>query len=92
MIANIFSPDPRPGQERPAANLPADVEQAVRGLTKDKQSLIRGEALRLLGETKDKKYADLFLAGLNDQSYFVVDESATALGSVGGSASVRRVG
>ncbi len=83
VIANIFSPDPRPGQERPAANLPADVEQAVRGLTKDKQSLIRGEALRLLGETKDKKYADLFIAGLNDQSYFVIDESATALGRVG---------
>lgn len=83
VIANIFSPDPRPGQERPAANLPADVEQAVRGLTKDKESLIRGEALRLLGETKDKKYADLFLAGLDDQSYSVIDESATALGRIG---------
>ncbi|MEP6944951.1 MAG: M1 family aminopeptidase, partial [Acidobacteriota bacterium] len=79
-IANIYSPDPRPGQERPAANLPADVEQLANRLTKDPQSLIRSDAVRLLGETKDAKYADRFLAALNDQSYTVIDDAAAALG------------
>lgn len=79
-IANIFSPDPRPGQPRAAANLPAEVEQLAIRMTKDQQSLIRSDALRLLGETKQAKYADRYISALTDQSYAVIDDAATALG------------
>lgn len=82
VIANIYSPDPRPGQARPAAKLDANVEAAVIRLTKHARSSVRGDALELLGETQDKKYSDLLLAGLNDRSYEVVDQSALALGRV----------
>ncbi len=80
VIANIYSPDPPRGQERVTPTFDALVEPAIMRLTKDSRSLIRGEAIRLLGETKDSKYADLMLPGLTDQSYFVIDESAMALG------------
>lgn len=80
LIADIYSPDPPRGKERVTPTLEGPVEAAVIRLTKDKVSLIRGEAIRLLGETKDAKYADRMIPGLNDQSYFVIDESATALG------------
>ena len=82
VIANIYSPDPPRGQERPAVKLDANVEQAMMRLAKDTQPIIRGEALELLGETQDKKYADLFVAALNDRSYTVIDQSALALGRV----------
>jgi aminopeptidase N len=78
-LAEIFSPDPPQGAERPAAKLDANVEQAVVRLAKDPQSLIRGDALRLLGETRDQKYAPLFIAALNDRSYNVIDNAAVSL-------------
>ena len=80
VIANIFSPDPRPGQERPAFSLDAATEAAVIRLTKDPQSAIRGDAIELLGETQNKKYADLFVPALNDRSYFVINQASMALG------------
>lgn len=80
VIANIYSPDPPQGQERVAATLDAKVEQATMRLAKDAQSLIHADAIRLLGETKDPKHADVFLAALNDRSYNVIDEAAVALG------------
>ncbi len=79
-IANIYSPDPPPGRERAAAKLDANVEALVMHLTKDKQSLIRADAIELLGETQDKKYTDTYLAALNDQSYSVIGQAANALG------------
>ncbi len=81
-LANIFSPDPRPGQERPAAKLDAGVEAAVVRLTKAKEVQIKGDAMELLGETRDKKYADIFLANLNDPSYEVIDQASLALARV----------
>ena len=78
-IAAVYSPDPAPGQDRPAAKLDAKVEASVLRLAKDPQSLIRADAIELLGETQDKKYVDIFLAGLNDRSYGVIDQSAAAL-------------
>ena len=80
VIANIYSPDPRPGSPRPPAKLDANVEQAVVRLTKDSQPLIKGDAIELLGETQDPKYAPLFISFLNDRSYTVIDQSALALG------------
>jgi hypothetical protein len=79
VIANIYSPDPSPGQARGAAKLDANVEAAVIRLTKDPQSLIRADAIALLGETQDKKYADYALPMLTDQSYSVIDEASMAL-------------
>jgi aminopeptidase N len=82
VIANIYSPDPPPGQERPAAKLDGNVEAATLRLTKDKESLIRGDAIELLGETRDKKYVDLALSMLNDRSYSVIDQASLALGRI----------
>ena len=82
MIANIYSPDPRPGQERPAAKLDAGVEAAVVRLTRAKEVQIKGDAMELLGETRDKKFADIFMANLNDPSYEVIDQASLALARV----------
>ncbi|MFZ1699699.1 MAG: M1 family aminopeptidase [Pyrinomonadaceae bacterium] len=80
VIANIYSPDPAPGQERPAAKLDANVEASVIRLTKDAQSVIRGDAIELLGETQDKKHVGMALSMLNDRSYEVIDQASLALG------------
>lgn len=82
VIANLYSPDPKPGQERAAFNLDGPVEQTVVRLTKDPKSVIRGDAIELLGETQDKKYADIFVPALNDQSYEVIDQASAALARV----------
>ena len=49
------------------------------GLAKDPQSLIRGDAIRLLGETQDAKYVPTYLTALNDRSYGVIDQASQAL-------------
>lgn len=82
VIANIYSPDPKPGQERQAFKLDAATEATVLRLAKDKESLIRADAIELLGETQDKKYADVFYSSLNDRSYSVIDQASAALGQV----------
>ena len=82
VVANLYSPDPEPGEDRPAFKLQGATEQAVIRLTKDPQSLIRGDAIELLGETQDKKYADIFVPALKDQSYEVIDQASKALGTV----------
>ena len=79
-VAAVYSPDPPPGQERPAAKLDAAGEALALRLAKAKESLIRADAIELLGETRDKKYADVYLAALNDPSYSVIDQAAHALG------------
>lgn len=80
VIANLYSPDPRPGQPRPAAKLDANVEALAIRLTKDKESAMRGDAIELLGETQDKKHVDLALSMLDDRSYQVIDQASLALG------------
>lgn len=81
-IANIVSPDPSPGTERPAATIDAATTATIVKATKDKNNFVRGDALELLGETKDPKYADLFTAGIKEQSFVIVGQSATALAAV----------
>lgn len=81
-VANVYSPDPRPGQERQAAKLDDATAQVVLRLTKDKESLIRADAIELLGETKDPKYASVYTPALNDQSYSVIDQASLALGKL----------
>ena len=82
VVANIYSPDPKPGQERAAFKLDAPAEAAVLRLAKDKESLIRADAIELLGETQDKKYANVFMPALNDPSYSVIDNAATAIARI----------
>lgn len=82
VIANIYSPDPPPGKDRPAVKLDANVEAAVVRLTKHPRSSLRGDAFELLGETQDKKYAGMFIEALGDRSYEVIDQSSLALARV----------
>ena len=82
VIADIYSPDPPRGQPRPAAMITPAVEELMMRLAKDPQSLIRTDAIRLLGETQDRKYTSLLMAALNDPSYAVIDDAALALGRV----------
>ncbi len=84
VIANIYSPDPPPGADRPAAKIDEQPLQAVARMTKDANPLVRAEAIELIGETKDAKYTDTFIASLNDQSYSVIGQSAIALARVKG--------
>jgi len=79
VIANIYSPDPSPGQERPVVRLDANVEAATVRLTKDAQAPIRADAYELLGETRDAKHTALYVAALDDRSYGVIDQAASAL-------------
>ena len=82
-IANlhtIFVPKTPRGAPEPTAVLDESTAQMLLKAVKDKQSLIRADAIALLGATKDAKYTDLYLAALNDKSYGVIDSAAISLG------------
>ncbi len=80
VLADIYSPDLPQGQTPPPAQLPANVEQSMLRLTKDRQPLVQAEAIQLLGETRDAKHAAVYLPFLDDRSYGVIDAAAEALG------------
>ncbi len=80
-LSEIFVPQTPPGVPAPTAKLDEATTQILLKSAKDEQSLIRAEAISLLGATKDAKYADLYLTALNDQSYGVIDAAAVALGT-----------
>jgi aminopeptidase N len=82
VIANIYSPDPAPGQQRAAAKLDPNVEAAVIRLASDQQNQVRGDAIELLGETQDKKFTDIFVRNLNSRSYELIEQSSLALARV----------
>jgi aminopeptidase N len=52
---------------------------ALTTATKDANSNVRAAAITGLGFLRDKKYADMFLAALNDQSYGVIDVASISL-------------
>jgi len=79
-IGDMYSPEPKLGQPRAAFKLDSPAEAVLLRLAKDPQSLIRADAIEILGITQDKKYADLYLAALNDRSYSVIDQASQALG------------
>ena len=66
VLADIYSPDLPQGQTPPPAQLPANVEQSMLRLTKDRQPLVQAEAIQLLGETRDAKHAAVYLPFLDD--------------------------
>ncbi len=80
-LAEIYVPQTPPGVPTPPAKLDDATTQMLLKSTKDKESLIRAEAVSLLGASKDVKFADIYLNALNDQSYGVIDAAAIALGS-----------
>ncbi len=61
--------------------LDAATEQTMLKAAKDEKSLVRADALGFLSASRDPKYADLYLAALNDPSYSVVDNAAIGLGT-----------
>ncbi|HTH51646.1 MAG TPA: HEAT repeat domain-containing protein, partial [Pyrinomonadaceae bacterium] len=79
VLAAIVSPDPKPGQTRPPVKLDAATEALAIRFAKDPRSLIRADAIRLLGESQDAKYVQTYLGALNDPSYGVIDAAALAL-------------
>jgi aminopeptidase N len=80
-VNNLSLPQVQPGAPLPAVILSEAVTQTLLKALKDENSLIRSDAIELLGATKDTKYADLYLAALNDRSYGVIDSAAEALGA-----------
>ncbi|HEX8738300.1 MAG TPA: M1 family aminopeptidase [Pyrinomonadaceae bacterium] len=78
-IRQMFVPQSPPWVKKPAAKLDDATAQTILKATKDEKSLIRAEAIELLGFTQDAKYADVYLSALSDQSYTVVGNAASAL-------------
>ncbi|MGI9036841.1 MAG: M1 family aminopeptidase, partial [Pyrinomonadaceae bacterium] len=66
--------------EEPAVTLDAATIAMLQKLTKDENSMVRADAISLLGATKDPQYVPLYIAALNDPSYTVIDFAAGALG------------
>jgi aminopeptidase N len=82
VVGEAYVPLPKPGESRVAAKLDPSVEALVTRLTKDPESLIRADAVEILGATQDKKYENVFTAALNDRSYSVIEDGARALGEL----------
>jgi aminopeptidase N len=78
-ISQIFVPPSPPWVKKPAVKLDEATVQTALKAVKDEKSLTRADALDLLGLTQDAKYADVYLAALNDRSYTVIQRAATAL-------------
>jgi aminopeptidase N len=79
-IVSFVTPQPTsPLASAPAVVLDDATTQVLLKAAKDAQSMVRADAISLLGATRDAKYADLYLAALGDQSYSVIDQAALAL-------------
>ena len=80
-VNNLSFPKLPPGTPPPAITLGDSIVQVLFRAAKDENSQIRSDAIDLLGATKDEKYADFYIAALNDRSYGVIDSAAGALGA-----------
>jgi aminopeptidase N len=67
------------------ANFDAATVVALTAATKDANSNVRAAAISGLGFLRDAKYADIFLAALNERSYGVIDAAAVSLARTGDS-------
>ncbi|MBA3632416.1 MAG: HEAT repeat domain-containing protein [Acidobacteria bacterium] len=80
-ISQIVSPQQmNPLAEKAAVKLDEATVQVLLKAAKDENSLVRADAIELLGATKDTKYTDLYLSALNDRSYSMIENAAVALG------------
>lgn len=64
-----------------SSNLDSATIAMLQKAVKDDKAPIRADAILMLGETEDAKYAPIYLDALNDRSYNVIDHAADALGS-----------
>ena len=80
-VNNLSLPRVQPGQQIPTIKLSDEIVQTLLKAMKDENSLIRADAIQLLAITRDRKYADLYIAALGDPSYGVIDAAAGALGN-----------
>ncbi len=80
-VNNLSFPQLPPGTPIPPITLSDAIVQVLLRAAKDENALIRSDAIDLLGATKDPKYADFYIAALNDRSYGVIDSAAGALGA-----------
>ncbi len=79
-ISRVLAPrNPNPFAQAAAVKLDDATIQALLKAAKDQNSLVRADAVELLGMTQDAKYADVYLSALNDRSYTVIDNAAVAL-------------
>ncbi len=79
LIQTVAAPQ-NPTAVNPApANFDAATIAALNAAAKDANSNVRAAAIAGLGRLQDAKYADTFLAALNDRSYGVIDSAALAL-------------
>ncbi|MEO6588407.1 MAG: M1 family aminopeptidase [Pyrinomonadaceae bacterium] len=77
-VASVLLPS-TPAGEIPKADLDSATIQTLLKAAKDQKSTIRANAISVLALTNDPKYSDLYFAGLKDQSYSVVEQSAIGL-------------
>ena len=75
----LQTPQLSPLAEAPPIKLDDATAQTLVKAAKDEKSLVRADAIGLLGDTSDAKYADIYLNAVNDQSYGVIDKAAIAL-------------
>jgi aminopeptidase N len=64
---------------KPAPVYSAELTNALLSAAKDQNSGVRAAAIGLLARTRSAKFADLYVAALNDQSYNVIDNASIAL-------------
>lgn len=76
----LLTPNPN-GNRNTAITLDEATTAMLKRAATDKNSQVRGNAISLLSVTKDAKFADIYKSALSDQSYFVVDQAALALGN-----------
>jgi aminopeptidase N len=74
-LRQIAEPEPTES----ALTLDADTIRVLQIAAKDKDAPVRAEAFGFLAATRDAKYAGLYLAALNDRSYTVIENAASAL-------------
>ncbi len=82
ILSEIFSPVVPPWVEKTPAKLTDAIIQTMIKASKDENSLVRVEAIQLLGKTRDAKFESIFSAALNDQSYSVIDAAAIGLARI----------
>jgi aminopeptidase N len=80
-VKNLSLPQVPDGTPLPPVTLSEKIVSFLLKASKDENSLIRSDAIDLLGATRNAKYADLYIAALNDRSYSVIDSAAQALGA-----------
>jgi aminopeptidase N len=79
----LLTPAPEQGQALPLDKLSqATLERTIRGNTRD-EAWVRFNALNLLGDTRERRYEDLYISLLKDPSDRVINAAARALGKSG---------